>query len=572
MNLSALQSRAADNQKNLEILAHAIVLGSDPGDKIKGARGEYLKKLSAGGKACFLVNRRDYQEALSMLETCPAKDSGSGEYVRAMCLEGLEKHKESVAAFERARAKIGSTFNPSAVFYLQFATPYYRLGDYDNSLKYLELARTKETKPLIPLPKAESALSFAVARRSLVVQEKKGQAKESFDKYVAIFGSAQGQLHLNDPITASPEVVARAKAWLAKNKAPADAHPVEQAKFYLTTGKAYIAAGDLNAAKAALAKASEMIIPDLVIHDKRVGDVSLAGDRFGAPSKDKKPDVKDNMVVSHNALVKINDQASVLLVRLYVKEKNYAEACKYLRKTFANDPAENFLMSCNVIHFKDVPELVTQQDLALHSNEVEQRLEHFPLVVMGLQSDIKAIIKAIKPMIEHPLLAKARKQIEQLQYADCLKSLDEYLAIYNNERPATTKTQAEADMVMRGQQIFRISILKMSVAFAANRRDVALSLGRNLEGDNALRLRWKSVIAKLEGSKEPLSAFDIQMQKDYPTLIDWGNYAAGIRFMKLGDHKAAAAEFAKIAPGKGKDSTLHVYAVAMKKFCDKQKK
>ncbi len=570
-SLSVNAAPSGDKTKNLEIAASVIVIGNDPTNRFKSAKDEYLKKLSAGGKACFLLNRRDYQEALDALERCPNKDSGSGEYVRAMCLEGLDKHKESVAAFERAKAKIGSGFHPSAVFYLQFATPYFRLGDYENCLKYLELARKNEVKPLIPGPGGQSPFSIAVSRRSLVAQEKKGQAKEAFDKYVAIFGKVQGQLHLNEPITASPEVVAKAKAWLAKNKAPAETHPVDQAKFYLTTGKAQIAVGDLNAAKAALAKASDMTIPDLVVKDRRFGTMWLDAENITGSSKKNGPVPPSGMAVSHNALVQLKDQASVLLVRLYLKEKNYAEACKYLRRTFAVDPADSFLSYFNVIHFKEVPDLVTSDDLGVHSAEVEERLEQAPLLVLGVHSDKKSVLKAVIPMLKHPLLDKARQQVEQLQYAECLKSLDQYLAIYRNAKPATTKTQMEAEVYFEYAQVFRVSLLKISAAFASNRRDVALSVGRDLQGKRASEVMWESVSNKLEGKNLPLSDYDSAMQKKYPTLIDWGYYASGVRLMKFGDYKAAANEFAKIGASKTKDATLHAYAVAMKKFCEKQK-
>ena len=321
-------------------------------------KGDYMKKLSPGGRAYFLACRRDYKEALLTLEKLPRRDTGSYFYVKAFCLEGLGRHAEAVKNYEAAKSKIGPDFHPGFRFYLQCATANMKVGNEKKSLADLDMAG----------PSSEEYGKFAsyprfvrdeVSKRKCAVSEYRGRYKEAFEKYLALFNMVNDQFRFHESLTGDAESKARATDWLGKHAEPTSfKSETEQSIYYLTKGKANMVLGNIAEAKRCLARASQGQSRDCA---------PLAAERL----KYEDPSV----------LMRIKDQAKTLLVKIYYKEKDYRKCCQYMRCLFSTEVMESFETIYNTIAMHDVRQLVTQKDVDLHNPALEFKLDQADLVI-----------------------------------------------------------------------------------------------------------------------------------------------------------------------------------------------
>lgn len=140
-------------------------------DCYKGAKLEYMQKLSPGGRIFFLTNRKDFAEALAALEKFPKKGTGSALYVKAVCLDGLKKHSEAVKCFADAESKIDLVFHPGPKFFLQYATALFHAKQYSRSSTYLDIAEKMSLRPIGKDNKQHLNLSKNVRERKAGILE-----------------------------------------------------------------------------------------------------------------------------------------------------------------------------------------------------------------------------------------------------------------------------------------------------------------------------------------------------------------------------------------------------------------
>ncbi len=331
-----------------EGLAYAAFLGNKPNVPYKE---RYLAELSPGGKIYFLTCRKDYSEALKLLDKFPKRDSGSGLYVRAKCLDGLHRRLDAIAMYAKAKAKIGKDFDPGFRFYLHYSTAQVAAGQDVEAMKNLKIA-TLKSDDADKYAATKMAVVRSILNRLYYLEERKGKYKEAFNHYLNLFGDAKSQFHLDDPITVDSEIKARAGKWLKEHQtSPAGSDPLALCKYLTTAAKAQIACGNEAKAKESLREAVEL------------RELSV---------KDLPDELSDD---SFSALAKARNTASALLIELDIKDKDYKSACKHIRATFVTDPAKDDLRLFTCLSMHDLSQLVTERDRELHSIVAEERLD-----------------------------------------------------------------------------------------------------------------------------------------------------------------------------------------------------
>ena len=342
-------------------LEEAAYFSAANGDHAGGRnwKAEYIKKLSPGGKVYFLANRRDYKEALQALEKLLTRNTGSGLYVKAFCLEGLGQHAEAVKYFEASKAKIGGNFSPGFRFYLRSATAHMRVGNEKNSLADLETAgpESEEYGKFNAYPRYVRA---EIDKRKVAVVEYKGRYKEACEKYLAMFNKVNDQFRLNESLTGDAQSKTRAASWLAEHKAPLPSKSeTEQAIYFLTKGRAEMVLGSIAEAKTSLTRAAWL--PPGIGYAKNA-------ERF--------------KFEDFSVFMRIKDQAKSLLVKIFYKEKDYRKCCEIMRTLFNEEVMLSLDTMYNVIAMHDIQELMTQRDEELHDVYVEFKLDKNDVVVI----------------------------------------------------------------------------------------------------------------------------------------------------------------------------------------------
>lgn len=322
-------------------------------------KSEYMKKLSPGGKVYFLACRRDYKEALALLARIPKNNTGSHLYVKAFCLEGLDRHAEALKCYRAAKAamrpgQVGSSsgssygFCPGFRFYFQSANAAINAGSVKECMEDLDVIEEKslQRSPNSNYPRYVRA---EVKKRKIVMVEKKGNHKEAFEKYLALFSENGDQFKLSQPLTGDAQSKVRAAAWLQANqKRPKNASAEMLGVYLLTAGKANLSMGNISAATTLLTEAAAVEMPPL--------QWSSGGD-------------------DPRVLRSIKDEARKLLVKIYFKQKNYPVCCRYIREIFNDEPFEAMKTRYNTISMYDVPQLVTEQDMREHDEHIEADLD-----------------------------------------------------------------------------------------------------------------------------------------------------------------------------------------------------
>lgn len=331
-----------------EGLAYASFVGSVKHPELKT---QYMQQLSEGGKIYFLTCRQDYAEALKLLDKFPKRETGSALYLRAKCLDGQRKRLDAIGVYDKAAKKIGKGFSPGFRFYLHYAAAQAAAGKDVEALKNLRSAAERAVDAE-KYSSSKTAVAQAVMKRVGYLQEKRGKYKEAFDNYLAMFGEAQSQFHLDQPIEVDASVKSRAGKWLKEHPTPpVGADSLARCKYLTTAAKAHLALGDEKKAKETLEQA-------IAVREKSSNEIpsELTEDPF-------------------SVLSQARDVASSILIRLDIRDKDYKSACKHIRATFVTDPARDDQKMLQCISMADIPDLLTKKDRDLHSSIAEQRLD-----------------------------------------------------------------------------------------------------------------------------------------------------------------------------------------------------
>lgn len=325
------------------------------GQRMRDYKSEYMKRLSPGGKVYFLACRRDYKEALALLAKLPKNNTGSALYVKAFCLEGLDRHAEALKCYRAAKAamRVGSAgsaygFNPGFRFYFQSAAAAINAGAEKDCMEDLDVIEEKslQRSPNSNYPRYVRA---EIKKRRICMVEKKGLYKEAFEKYLALFSETGDQFKLNQPLTGDAQSKARAAAWLQANpKRPQGAAAEKLGIYLVTAGKANLTMGNIGAATTILTESAAIQMPHLLW--------TSGGD-------------------DPRVLRMIKDESRKLLVKIYFKQKNYPVCCRYIREIFNDEPFEAMKTRYNTISMYDVPQLVTEQDMKEHDELLEADLD-----------------------------------------------------------------------------------------------------------------------------------------------------------------------------------------------------
>lgn len=318
---------------------------------------QYLQQLSDGGKIYFLTCRQDFAEALRLLDKFPKRETGSALYLRAKCLDGQHKRLDAIKIYQKAEKKIGKDFNPGFRFYLHYAAAQAAAGKDLEAMKNLKIAAEK-SRFAESYSSTKLAAAQSVIKRVAYLQEKRGKYREAFDNYLSLFGEAQSQFHLDQPIEIDSSVKSRAEKWLKEHLSPpAGADSLARCKYLTTAAKAHLALADGSKARAMLEQA-------MAVREKLSSDIpsELAEDPF-------------------SALSQARDIASSILIRLDIKDKDYKSACRHIRATFVTDPARDDQSLLQSVSMADVSDIVTKRDRELHSTIGEQRLDMGAIVL-----------------------------------------------------------------------------------------------------------------------------------------------------------------------------------------------
>ncbi len=536
---------ALEKSVPLEEKAYTRYLG--PFYKTYDFKGEYMKLLSPGGKVYFLACRHDFAEALAELKKLPKNDTGSALYVKAFCLENLGKHQEAIAAFTAAKAKIDLVFHPGFRFYLQSSRAFLKAGNEKESFKDL---KTANEKILDNTPDDQSAgiIMHMIDRRKILMGELKGKYREACEGYLFTFNFRGDQFHLKDSIVADAATKQKAAEWLKGNaNVPPGASDVETARFLLTQGKAYLAVANVVAAKSSLEKASalEMSDPPLTQAERQIMDES-------------------------GPLRKVKDQARVLLVKLFYREKNYQKCCVYLRKLYARDPLAELDNSCNIIAMRDVPQLVQQKDLALHSVDFENRLDFYDTIAY---SPTKKQIGQVYSIYKDANFLKAREEVDAGRFSECYRALTNFM--YDSTEFAEKRKDYSFQQISRKmpysthyQHAAKLIQVAVGIASGNSARGLSLLVG----GKKDMSDQWLAIEDVLLGRRmrDPKHSVTTGHALTIKEFDEYCHFAAAVRAMDKKDLKTAAKEFGRIDPPNPKvNSFVPHYARALKKWCEK---
>ena len=334
-------------EKTEEGLAFSVA-----GNKNTAAKNQFMAKLSPGGKIYFLTCRQDYSEALKLLDAFAKRDTGSGLYVRAKCLDGMHRRLEAISAYTKARAKIGKNFDPGSRFNLHLSSAQAAAGQDIEAIKNLKIAIDKSSSA-DQFSTSRAAVVTSALKRLFYLEEKKGKYQSAFEHYLSLNGTDKSQFTLNEPITADGAIRAKANKWLKEHPAPPKANdPLARCKYFTTAAKAHLASGNSTKAK----------------------DCLIAALEHREPSANNLPAELTADLTSPFRQAK--EVAGNLLITLDLKDKDYKSACKHIRSTFVTDPAREDQLMLVCLSMKDVAELVTARDRALHSTVAEERLDY----------------------------------------------------------------------------------------------------------------------------------------------------------------------------------------------------
>ncbi len=495
--------------------------------------------LSPGGRAYFLANRRDFAKALSELERLPKGETGSSLYVKAFCLDGLGKHGEAVKAYSQAKSKIDLVFNPGAKFFFHYAAALMAVGRSAECLEILNLASVKCSDAGVYLRRPK-VMSDTVARRKLAVAEKSGKYKEAIDGYLKLLFAKSAQFRLREPMKADAETQTRATLWL-KNHAlpPSQSKKEESAMFLLDAGKAYLALGKTESARQCLEKAAA--IEPLV--------------RYRIPTETARCE-------SGTPLGKLREQAKLSLARLYYGQKDFPKCCVQLRTMFLVDPLVDSTFWLCSISMRDVPQLVQQKDVDLHSMTVEHLLDERLLEVYGPS---RTEYRGPDPFRNDRLLKKARMEMEKRSFSACINTLQTF--IDENERLCTSKEfyeQPAKTASFMQDYAYRARLLQMAAATAIGKSNQVLSFNGNVPLYK--HAGWDAVEDSLLGLHRPKNTKDDRSlsKSDFASL--W-HFAAALRKMRERDYKAAAIEFTNACTNTSRDTDIFVYSRVLKEIC-----
>lgn len=525
---------------------------------------EYMSRLSPGGKALFLANRRDYAEAMKQLEKCPRCGSQSADYIRAFCLEGLGRHREAIAAYRRAESKVDVLFNPSAMFYLHSAIPFFEIGDYKTCTKYLDTAFQKVRIENKGRTNKIASVLFISQRLKPVMLEKSGKYKEALAAYADLFGSEN--YHIDKPFIASAGSTARAKEWLAANKTPPADDQKAAYTYFVECGVSNFVLGNDSAAETALLKAISLEKPPITVSDRRFGNQKIHLDWLGRGVA-----IAPAAVVSANreAPVRWKDRLTDTLTNVYVRQKKYAEGCKIIRRRLMIEPWNVFQIFGHVIRMRDVRQVVTQQDVDVHSEDLEMRLESSPLLQLAPTGG-KEIERAFEKDMGGPLFDKASGLAQQGRFKECLPVMDALIREKRNLPAPESVAEFHARYQFGSLHLYAVELLRIGVAFAAGSKDAVLSFGNFGRTDSKSRRIWQPVEDSLLGRPAKIGEVDIETRSVFPRILTYEQFAAGVHLMKVGNLKEAAAAFGKVytCPVKQQDHAFSTFAKALKKYCE----
>lgn len=537
-------------------------------ERFEKIKRHYISRLSPGGKALLLANRRDYEESLKQLKLCRRQNSASADYIRGFCLEGLERHQEAVAAYKRALAGVNLTFNPSSMFYLHVAIPFFETGDYQSCLKYLAIAQKKAHEENLGKSKPRVSVAFVAPRIRALTLEKLGKKKEAFEAYVTFFGKWHHYAQLDQLTSASPKAKENAKKWLAANKSPRSSTPEDQAEFLLRSGKALLVEGNISEGKRALLKVIATGKPPVAIYDRRFKKQPIYLEwlvKGGAASQ------ANAFFGLRDPLVRMKDSAGVLLIQNYIKDGNYSDACTAMRDRLLLQPGNQRQIVTHAIRMKDVPEVVLQGDTDLHSEEVELHLEGSPYLQMAYSMN-KEILQAFQNLVSGPLMDKAAKLAEQQRFADCLPVLDKLINERHDLPPPPTIVEYQAMYQFGNLHRYVLELPRIAAAVAADRKNAALSFANFGSSDSKSRRIWQPVEDRLLGRPVRLDDVDKEVRTVFPRMIEYETFADAVHLMKVGDFKGAAKGFSKAHALAKQNNDPHyaVFARSLQVFCEKQ--
>ena len=514
-------------------------------------KSSYLKKLSPGGKAYFLANRREYAKALALTQQLPNKHTGSYLYLRAFCLEGIGSHREAVQSYIAAKSKINLVFHPGFRFYLHSSTAQLRAGNVKDCLADLDIA----AKKLGDYPSDQmcfAPVNDLIVKRKGVAIEKRGHYREAFEYYLAIFNKDRDQFHLSENLTSDAAAKKRAESWLKSHiSAPEKASREEICRFLLTQGKAQLTGGDTSAAKVVLEK-----LVSIEAEDRSPFEYSRVIDETRSP------------------LMKIKDQGKVLLVKVFFKEKNFLKACAVIRTLFTRDPVKELDDHYNTISMRDVPQLVLQKDVDQHDTRIEHDIEICEPVIY---SPTKEQMERVYNFAQDPMWRKACSEVQAARFSDCYDTLGSFL----EENLADSRTLEVPDFSTLSRYILfdadfarRAKLMQSAVGIAGKKSVRSLSVFGGM--CRRMSAAWVAIDQILLGRKTAVQLPDSRAwtDKKIMSLVQFDAYchfAAASRAMSLKDFKTAVREF-DLASKKTPDSAdLVVFAQALKKYCEQQK-
>ncbi len=455
------------------------------GERQSPEKQKYMQKLSPGGKIYFLACRQDWQEALDLLERFPRKNTGSALYVKAYCLEKLKRHEEAIRIYAQANSKVDMIFNPGFKFYFHYADAQINAGLLRDALKNLDVAESKyETAPKYGYT---GQAAFNMMRRlKYVVLEKDGQYEKAFQGYRHQLDPHQKVFkNLDEKLDRSPAKRAAAEKYLKENpRAPRSDLTNEYLDYLFSTGNAMLILGR-KAEAIEYYKKIDAFKPWYEVRKTKIVE--------------KESDLK---------VIKVN--AQVALIKLAYQDKDFKQCCELMRNVFATfsaDPVEYAEHKYAVISMKDVPQLVVQHDVDLHSQTAELTLDRRPLVSNVPRDELvgdkrRAFLKRQRRRkglySSDPLLAKAHEQILAAQFGRCYTSLDEFLrtnSVLSSAHRGTREGQRAS--VFDRHYVYKVRLLQLAAGYGAGMKSQALSF--RIYSEPRKSLRWRAIEARLLG-------------------------------------------------------------------------
>ncbi len=499
---------------------------------------KYLQMLSPGGKAYFLANRRTYDSALVELEKLPGPQSGSRLYVKAFCLQGLGRCKEAVQVYVQAKAKTGLVFNPGSKFFFHMAAAQLQTGDWDGCLKSLETASHKSAQSQ-RYQRSAKIIRDTAARRKFTVMEKRGQYKEAFEGYLQLFPEQERGL-LTKPLTGDTMVESEATLWLKnyENQAPPK-EKEKRANFFLKAGAAHLRLGNLNSA----IRSFEQVISIEPYVRNRI-------------------ETETARVEVGTVLGKCRDAAKGNLVRIYFSQKKFSKCCSQIRSMFLINPLVDPQFWLCSISMDDVPELVRQEDVNLHSMTVEHLLDERLLEAFG-PSRVK--YTGPNPFVADSLLKKAGSQIQKKSFSECFDTLQ--LFIDTNERFCVSKafdTAPERTASFMQDFDYKARLLQQGAAMAAGK----IQTPSRLQSDLPLykHADWDAIENNLLGIYRKKNTKNDQTLSKPDFLARW-HFASAVYKMHLKEYRSAAEDFKLAAANSDADKDVSIYSDALHAFC-----